>query len=138
MLSPRGVNDPSLGKIKVLLEESDFLLLLDKDIDFTLGFGNSLFSQKVVMITPLEKTALQSKKNLNNRLINTFIIDPLSALTTLSKTSFNLNIDPWVSKVNNLLSERKKINGSLSGKITPLELCETVIQETKNLKDLLY
>ena len=138
MLSPRGVNDPSLGKIKVLLEESDFLLLLDKDIDFTLGFGNSLFSQKVVMITPLEKTALQSKKILNNRLINTFIIDPLSVLTSLSKISFNLNIDPWVSKVNNLLSERKKINGSLSGKITPLELCETVIQETKDLKDLLY
>ncbi|WP_228536146.1 thiamine pyrophosphate-binding protein [Noviherbaspirillum malthae] len=39
MESPRGIRDPSLGAFAEILGEADFLLLLDKDLDFTLGFG---------------------------------------------------------------------------------------------------
>ena len=39
MESPRGVNDPSLGKLADLLAKADVVLLLGKRIDFTLKFG---------------------------------------------------------------------------------------------------
>ena len=39
MESPRGVNDPSLGKLAEVLKKADVVLLLGKPLDFTLRFG---------------------------------------------------------------------------------------------------
>lgn len=39
MESPRGVNDPSLGKLAEVLKKADVVLLLGKPLDFTLKFG---------------------------------------------------------------------------------------------------
>ena len=39
MESPRGVNDPALGKLASVLSQADAVLLLDKPLDFTLKFG---------------------------------------------------------------------------------------------------
>jgi acetolactate synthase I/II/III large subunit len=39
MESPRGVNDPSLGKLAQVLKKADAVLLLGKRLDFTLQFG---------------------------------------------------------------------------------------------------
>jgi acetolactate synthase-1/2/3 large subunit len=39
MESPRGVNDPSLGKLAEVLRRADAVLLLGKSADFTLRFG---------------------------------------------------------------------------------------------------
>ena len=39
MESPRGLNDPSLGKLAEILAKADVVLLLGKRIDFTLRFG---------------------------------------------------------------------------------------------------
>lgn len=39
MESPRGVNDPSLGKLAEVLKQADVVLLLGKRADFTLRFG---------------------------------------------------------------------------------------------------
>ena len=41
MESPRGVNDPSLGKLSAILAKADVVLLLDKPLDFTLRFGQA-------------------------------------------------------------------------------------------------
>ncbi|HEV3007625.1 MAG TPA: thiamine pyrophosphate-dependent enzyme, partial [Burkholderiales bacterium] len=41
MESPRGVNDPSLGKLAEILAKADVVLLLDKALDFTLRFGKA-------------------------------------------------------------------------------------------------
>jgi len=41
MESPRGVNDPSLGKLAVVLAKADVVLLLRKPLDFTLKFGKA-------------------------------------------------------------------------------------------------
>jgi acetolactate synthase-1/2/3 large subunit len=41
MESPRGVNDPSLGKLAEILAKADVVLLLDKPLDFTLKFGKA-------------------------------------------------------------------------------------------------
>ena len=42
MQSPRGLNDPSLGRLKSVLKTADMLVLIDKDIDFTLGFADPI------------------------------------------------------------------------------------------------
>ena len=41
MESPRGVNDPSLGKLAEVLARADVVLLLRKPLDFTLRFGKA-------------------------------------------------------------------------------------------------
>jgi acetolactate synthase-1/2/3 large subunit len=41
MESPRGVNDPSLGKLAEILAKADVVLLLGKPLDFTLRFGQA-------------------------------------------------------------------------------------------------
>src|SRR5262245_37359477 len=41
MESPRGVNDPSLGKLAEVLASADVVLLLGKPLDFTLRFGKA-------------------------------------------------------------------------------------------------
>jgi len=41
MESPRGVNDPSLGKLSEVLAKADVVLLLGKPLDFTLKFGGA-------------------------------------------------------------------------------------------------
>jgi acetolactate synthase-1/2/3 large subunit len=41
MESPRGVNDPSLGKLADVLVKADVVLLLGKPLDFTLRFGKA-------------------------------------------------------------------------------------------------
>ena len=42
MESPRGVNDPSLGKLDEILPQADVVLLLGKKLDFSLKFGKAL------------------------------------------------------------------------------------------------
>jgi acetolactate synthase-1/2/3 large subunit len=42
MESPRGVNDPSLGRLVEVLKQADVVLLLGKRLDFTLRFGKAL------------------------------------------------------------------------------------------------
>ena len=41
MESPRGVNDPSLGRLAEVLTKADVVLLLGKPLDFTLKFGKA-------------------------------------------------------------------------------------------------
>jgi acetolactate synthase-1/2/3 large subunit len=41
MESPRGVNDPSLGRLAMVLAQADLVLLLGKRVDFTLKFGKA-------------------------------------------------------------------------------------------------
>lgn len=41
MESPRGVHDPSLGKLEQILAKADVVLLLGKRLDFTLKFGKA-------------------------------------------------------------------------------------------------
>ena len=42
MESPRGANDPSLGRLSQVLAQADAVLLLGKRLDFTLKFGRAL------------------------------------------------------------------------------------------------
>ena len=41
MASPRGSNDPTNGRLKEILVKADMIIFVDKDIDFTVGFGSN-------------------------------------------------------------------------------------------------
>jgi acetolactate synthase-1/2/3 large subunit len=49
MESPRGVNDPSLGRLAQVLKKADAVLLLGKRLDFTLKFGSAFSDDCRVM-----------------------------------------------------------------------------------------
>ena len=49
MESPRGVNDPALGKLAGVLGKADVVLLIRKPIDFTLKFGKAFASNCKVL-----------------------------------------------------------------------------------------
>ena len=49
MESPRGVNDPSLGRLAQVLKKADAVLLLGKRLDFTLKFGQAFADDCRVM-----------------------------------------------------------------------------------------
>ncbi len=49
MESPRGVNDPSLGRVAQVLKQADAVLLLGKRLDFTLRFGHAFADDCRVM-----------------------------------------------------------------------------------------
>lgn len=50
MESPRGVNDPSLGRLADVLSRADVVLLLGKEADFTLKFGK-VFAEDCRVLT---------------------------------------------------------------------------------------
>ena len=54
MESPRGVNDPSLGKLTELLGRADLVVLLGKPLDFTLKFGAAFAPGCRIVRTPGE------------------------------------------------------------------------------------
>jgi acetolactate synthase I/II/III large subunit len=52
MESPRGVNDPSLGRLAGVLKQADVVLLAGKPRDFTLQFGKAFAEDCQVLETP--------------------------------------------------------------------------------------
>lgn len=64
MESPRGVNDPSLGRLAQVLKQADAVLLLGKRLDFTLKFGQAFSDDCRVMETDsLPKEVLKARKS---------------------------------------------------------------------------
>jgi acetolactate synthase-1/2/3 large subunit len=62
MESPRGVNDPSLGRLARVLAQADLVLLLGKRVDFTLKFGKAFTPGcRVVDLKTVEGISFQDK-----------------------------------------------------------------------------
>ncbi len=60
MESPRGLADPSLGKVKAIVQQADCVLLLGKLPDFTLGFGaESTLPAKLIIVVDASAQSLQ-------------------------------------------------------------------------------
>jgi acetolactate synthase-1/2/3 large subunit len=59
MESPRGVNDPSLGRLAAVLKQADLVLLLGKRADFTLRFGEAF--AEGCRVVPVERFAARER-----------------------------------------------------------------------------
>ncbi|HEY1287427.1 MAG TPA: thiamine pyrophosphate-binding protein [Burkholderiales bacterium] len=62
MESPRGVNDPSLGRLAGILSRADLVLLLGKRVDFTLKFGKA-FAPAARVVQVQSVRGIQFKSN---------------------------------------------------------------------------
>ncbi|HXJ54096.1 MAG TPA: thiamine pyrophosphate-binding protein [Burkholderiales bacterium] len=62
MESPRGANDPSLGRLGGILARADLVLLLGKRVDFTLKFGQA-FAQGARVVQAQSVRGIQFKNN---------------------------------------------------------------------------
>ena len=71
MESPRGANDPALGRFKECWYEADLVVALEKPIDFSVAFGREEYWPAARWITVHGSTheSERAQKNIGNRLI---------------------------------------------------------------------
>jgi len=129
MESPRGINDPSLGKLKKIFKECDKIFCFSKSIDFTLKFGDpKIFVKncKWILISSESQEYKRAKINLKNQPLKFVLSDPLEtlkALFELKKQNKNkIKDSAWVKKVRKTSKLRPKILNK-DNQITSSELC---------------
>ena len=98
MESPRGVNDPSLGKLAEVLAQADVVLLLGKPLDFTLKFGKA-FSKGCRVLRAQDPVLLPA---------------PSAAQR------------PWLEEVRSALAYRPAEWKSMDGSLHPAVVCREV------------
>jgi acetolactate synthase-1/2/3 large subunit len=100
MESPRGVNDPSLGRLADVLKQADVVLLLGKRLDFTLKFGKAFAAGCRVLEAEVLPDGLSFRKT------------------------------AWLDEVRAALRYRPRewnsIESSPNGPLHPVELCRAV------------
>ena len=64
--SPRGLGDPSLGRLRGVVEQSDLILTLGKRVDFTVGFGAG--AQDWICVAGEPAGLDRARRNLGTRL----------------------------------------------------------------------
>ncbi len=108
MQSPRGLNDPSAGRIKKILHEADAILLIDKDVDFTLASGSpdAITSERFSLIAAQAESIAHASTILAGRLHWGCIGDPHTAVEALMSTSVYQGPKKWHQYVHKALAER--------------------------------
>ena len=97
MESPRGVNDPSLGRFAEVLERADAVLLVGKRLDFTLKFGGAFAKGcRVIQATGVPKA-------------------PAKKLAS-----------SWLSEVHALLAYRPPEWQSIQSSLHPVAVCRSL------------
>lgn len=114
MQSPRGLNDPALGKLKTVLQNADAIILIDKDVDFTLNTGKieTLPAERIAMIAANAESIAHASTVLSGRLNWGCISDPISAANALMAASNTRGPSGWFKKVTNALAQRPKAPAS--------------------------
>ena len=130
--SPRGLNDPALGRLAAALANADLVLSLGKRIDYTLALGapDKLGAQRkwlVVDADPGERdTAI---RNLDERLLRAIDADPRAAASALlAEPPPAKDRSAWLSELQALTRERSYDGASHAGggTITAHTLCAAV------------
>ena len=104
MASPRGVNDPSLGKFSAILKQADCLILLGKKLDFTLKLGQHPFISEGTDIYQIDHdnaTLELTQKNGARLTIATLAQgDPIQAIQTVIQSPIPNSQSPdWLTEV---------------------------------------
>ncbi len=128
--SPRGLNDPAQGEIKSVVRQADLVFLIDKEIDFTLGFGreNVFSANAFIVIADQIKTIKHAKKILGKKVILSAKADPKNVISFILSLKSLIIDKSWKSKVQKLVTSRPKEPKKKTTKISPSELCKTVIK----------
>ena len=110
MQSPRGLNDPSAGQIKKVLKAADVILLIDKDVDFTLASGNAelINADKFGLIAANADSIAHASSVLAGRLQWGCIGDPITAVEGLLQSDSYKGPKKWLTTVMKAIAERPK------------------------------
>lgn len=133
MESPRGLNDPCLGAFAEELQKADLIVLLGKQLDFTLRFGDAPAvdeSCNFVVVDPdidlIERAALGK----GSRVIHSAIADSMPAALTLTERGRSLGDTAWRDEVRAAISYRPEAWQSTTGQhdctLHGLDLCRGV------------
>ncbi|MBU2582063.1 MAG: thiamine pyrophosphate-binding protein [Alphaproteobacteria bacterium] len=114
--SPRGLNDPSLGRLAAALTRADLVISLGKRIDYTLALGaaDKLGAERKWIVADVDSRQREAaRRNLGDRLIIALEADPRAlaeALATGPETAPQRG--DWLAAVANLTRERSFEAGS--------------------------
>jgi len=110
MQSPRGLNDPASGKIRDVIAEADSLILIDKDVDFTLASGDleHVPANNIVLIASNAESIAHASTMLAGRLKWGCIADPLVAAQILTDVTTIKGKSPWLRQVMKKIAVRPK------------------------------
>jgi acetolactate synthase-1/2/3 large subunit len=137
MESPRGVNDPSLGAFPEVLARADLVMLLGKQLDFTLRFGRApAFDPgcRFVHIDPDLDALQRTARNVGERAILSIVAHAQSAAEELAALApERRRASPaWREEVRAALAYRPAewatAASGRDGALHPVELCLAVQQ----------
>jgi len=134
--SPRGLNDPSLGRFALALKQADVIVSLGKRIDFTLGFASAekfADGAKWIVVDADGDAQASATRNLGDRLTHAIKCDPGELAQVLSAHASKAvpaagNRAAWREEVADLTTPRPEPHAepSTPDAITPLKLCAAV------------
>ena len=135
MESPRGINDPGLGAFAEILAEADLVVLIGKQLDFTLRFGEPPAlspSCKWVVIDPDAAMIARAEKAMAKRLLLSEVADAQTAIRTLIERSSITQAKPsaWREQVREILAyeppQWKSVRAANPDRIHPVEMCRAI------------
>ena len=138
MESPRGLKDASLGNLKDVLRQTDLIISLGKDIDFSLGFGAAdVFGEECrwIVVDAEEEALNRAYRNLENRLTLRVQADPRALIKALIKQRDACkSFAKWKQDVEiRCTPDVSALKASRhSEKILPTELCAAVQRQIEN------
>lgn len=124
--SPRGLGDPSLGRLREVVEQSDLILALGKRVDFTVGFGTGAQDWICVAGDPANLT--RARQNLGTRLRLSVEAAPRGfADAMLAQDTGQPDRTGWQDAAATLLAEQPEApETDADGRITSAGLCAAV------------
>ena len=111
MESPRGLNDPALGNLRELIDRADLLVLLGKQMDFTMGFGRSAIFDAKPIVAVDDAFSMQTEPT-DGALarLTRHAASPLHCLAELLSKATPVNTDTsWLSSSATLLAQRQTV-----------------------------
>ena len=131
MQSPRGLNDPSIGRIKDVLAKADCIILIDKDVDFTLAAGDldQVPAENFILITSQSESIAHASTVLSGRLQWGCLADPVTTMTALSQANAIKGDPAWCRFVQSKIKDRPKPPRS-NGDMTAYDVMDIIGQQT--------
>lgn len=125
--SPRGLNDPSLGRLAEVARKADCILSLGKAVDFTLKFGAAAAwpSGHWLMVLGDPAQVAMARRNLGPRLTTMVEADPARVARALADGARQgRHRAGWIGGVAALVAARAPAAGTEG--ISPMDICATV------------
>jgi acetolactate synthase-1/2/3 large subunit len=105
MESPRGLGDPSLGDFASMLAKADAVILLGKQLDFTLRFGKTT-AARFAIAEPDTALRVRAQRLLGERLAAAVGAAPLAAAEALARAAAKPPANAWASELREAIAYR--------------------------------